>query len=181
MTQTSATRFSACYRHGYCCRQRGYTLLELLVVSILIVLVIGISTANITSTDNSAFVAQVRRAVATLTYARRLAVVQAEPQTAVFFQLDPDSPDYQAQQQQAQASTLEARWVSELLGIRYQKDPNLPAEVLEKIEVTFFPQGGSTGGIINFNMDQRSARIRIDPITGRIATAFDDEAFEDAF
>jgi len=181
MTQILATNsfpLPALHRQRY---QQGFTLLELLVVSFLIMLVIGITVPNLTSTDNSAFVAQVRRAVATLSYARRLAVVEASPQTAVFFQLDPESPDYATRQALVQASDVEARWVSELLSIRYQKDPNLPAESVEQIEVTFFPQGGSTGGIINFIMDKRSARIRIDPITGRIATAFDEEAFDDAF
>ena len=71
--------------------------------------------------------------------------------------------------------------MSELLSIRYQKDPNLPDAPADRVEVTFFPQGGSTGGIINFGLNERSASIRIDPITGRIATAFDGEPFDDAF
>ena len=85
MTLISATNKQTPLSLRGCRLEQGFTLLELMVVSFLIVLVIGITIPNITSTDNTAFVAQVRRAVATLTYARRLAVVEAEPQTAIFF------------------------------------------------------------------------------------------------
>jgi len=155
--------------------QAGFTLLELLVVLTIILITIGLVIPNLNTLDNSTFNAQVRNAVASLTYTRRIAIVEASPRTVAFFALDPESSDYDELREQADAKNLDASWSSELLKLRYQGDPNQPDEEVEHIDITFFPQGGSTGGVLNFAMDDRTAMIRIDPITGRIATAFNGE------
>ena len=155
--------------------QTGFTLLELLVVVSIILIAIGLVIPNLGALDNSAFNAQVRSAVASLTYTRRIAIVEAQPKTAAFFVLDPDSPDYDQLREQAADKSLDASWSSELLELRYQADPNQPDEEVAHVDITFFPQGGSTGGVLNFAMKDRTAMIRIDPITGRIATAFNGE------
>jgi prepilin-type N-terminal cleavage/methylation domain-containing protein len=153
--------------------QAGFTLLELLLVLSLIAISVGIVMPRIGNTDNSTFNAQVRRAVASLTYARRMAVVQSTPQVAAFYALDPDSPDYAEWLEELEGDT--EHWLSELLTLQYQADLNEAPESVEKVEITFFPQGGSTGGILNFALNGRTANIRVDPITGKITTAWNGE------
>jgi general secretion pathway protein H len=155
--------------------QTGFTLLELLVVVSIILIAIGLVVPNLNTLDNSTFNAQVRNAVASLTYTRRIAIVEAQAKTVAFFALDPERADYDELREQALDKSLDASWSSELLALRYQADPNQPDEEVEHVDITFFPQGGSTGGVLNFALNDRKAMIRIDPITGRIATAFNGE------
>lgn len=161
--------------HSPANREDGFTLLELLVVLSLIALAVSLIIPNITSTDSSTFNAQVRRAVASLSYARRLAVVQAMPQVASFYALDPENPDYEDLLELVAGERNENIWVSELLSISFQADASELPEQTERVEITFFPQGGSTGGVLNFSQNNRSAVIKVDPITGRISTDYDGE------
>jgi type II secretion system protein H len=161
--------------------QAGFTLLELMIVASIIVLAVGLVIPNLGTLDNSTFNAEMRNAVASLTYTRRIAIVEATPKTAEFFVLDPESKDYDELREQAEDTSLDASWSSERVKLRYQPDANQPDEEVEHVEITFFPQGGSTGGVLNFAMNNRTAMIRIDPITGRIATAFNGEEPEREF
>jgi prepilin-type N-terminal cleavage/methylation domain-containing protein len=154
-------------------RPGGFTLLELLIVLSLIAISVGIVIPRIGNTDSSTFNAQVRRAVASLTYARRMAVVQATPQVATFYALDPESPEYTELMEELNGE--DNHWLSELLTLRFQQDASEVPEDADKVEITFFPQGGSTGGILNFALNSRNASIRVDPITGKISTAYNGE------
>jgi general secretion pathway protein H len=160
--------------------QRGFTLLELLVVMTLIVIVGALILPNLATTDNSAFNAQLRRAVATLTYARRVAIVESSPQMASFHVLDPGSADYAARLQALADNGSSANWTGAGIDLRFQYEAGEPAAAVDSIDITFFPQGGSTGGVLTLSLGERSARIRVDPITGRIATALGSEDFDDA-
>jgi general secretion pathway protein H len=154
--------------------QRGFTLLELLVVLSIIALGVGLIAPNIGLTDNSVFTADVRKAAATLSYARRLAIVQAAPVT---IELHSGVPDAAEEDVAAALSEEQARrhWRSELIQLRYQDDLQPAAEQVDDIAITFFPQGGSTGGTLHFSRNQRSAQIRISAMTGRIRVAWDGE------
>lgn len=171
MTPTSSNKASA---------SAGFTLLELLVVLSIIAIATGLIAPNLAITDNSAFNAEVRQAAATLTYARRMAIVQGTPQTATLFTLDPQAPDYDDRRAAVDAGDRSARWASEDLDLRYQDELDQHAEAVDEFAVTFFPQGGSTGGLLSFSRDERRAQIRIDPITGRISTAYNGEELDDA-
>ena len=162
-----------CQRNATSGSHRGFTLLELLLVISLITVSLGLVIPRLNNTDSSTFNAQVRRAVASLTYARRMAVVEAAPQVASFYALDPQSPEYE--ELMAELDGNRDHWISELLTLRFQSDPNEVPENVDKVEITFFPQGGSTGGVLNFALNNRTAMIRVDPITGRIATAYNGE------
>ena len=170
MTPTSKTEI----------RARGFTLLELLVVLALVLVATTLILPNLGTTDNAAFNAQLRRAVVTLTHARRLAIVEATPQVASFHVLDPDSADYGARLQALDGNSSSANWVAGEVALRFQYEANQPAEAADSVDITFFPQGGSTGGVLTLMLGERSARIRVDPITGRIATALGAEDFDDA-
>ena len=156
--------------------QRGFTLLELLVVLSIIVLGIGIIAPNVRLTDNSAFSAEVREAAATLSYARRLAIVQAAPVTARLYSgSNPVTEDAAAPSREA----LRRQWRSALIQLRYQDDLLPEAAVVDAVAVTFYPQGGSTGGTLHFSRNQRSAVIQVSAITGRIRVAWDGEELDD--
>lgn len=158
----------------------GFTLLELLIVLSIIAIATGLIVPNLAITDNAAFNADVRRAASALTYARRMAIVKGAPQSATLYALDPDAPDYDDVLAEANANDGNARWASDDIALEYQSELAPFAEALDKITVTFFPQGGSTGGLLAFKRDDRSALIRVNAITGRIDTAYNGEELDDA-
>jgi general secretion pathway protein H len=160
---------------------RGFTLLELLVVLSIIMVSVGLIIPSVISRDNNAFNAQVRQAVAVLTYARRVAIVEAAPRTARFYALDPESDDFEEKKDELDAARQPTQWVTEVLQLGFQTDPNQREEPADELKVTFFPQGGSTGGVLNFVQNNRSAKVWVDPLTGRIATAYNGEELDDAF
>jgi hypothetical protein len=122
----------------------------------------------------------VRRAASTLTYARRMAIVKGAPQTATLFALDPDASDYDERLDELNALPGDARWASEDMSLSLKSELELDPEPMDKVAVTFFPQGGSTGGLIGFNRDERAAHIRVDAITGRVDTAYNGEELDEA-
>ena len=158
---------------------RGFTLLELLVVLSIIILATAVVIPSITGTESNLLNAQVRQTAAAFNYARRIAIVKGSPQLATLIQMDEDDPEYpEIHGEIVQRATIpplekyDAR-------ISFQADINEDPEVLDVIEVSFFPEGGSTGGILNFTLDDLEASIRIDPMTGRIAIRYPGEEFED--
>jgi general secretion pathway protein H len=160
-------------------RERGFTLLELLVVLSIIAIATGLIVPSIGITDNGAFNAEVRRAAGMLTYARRMAIVKGAPQTTTLFALDPDASDYDERLEELNALPREARWESADMELSFQGDLEPEPEPLDKLVVTFFPQGGSTGGLLSFSRDERMAVIRVNAITGRIDTAYNGEELDE--
>jgi general secretion pathway protein H len=159
--------------------QRGFTLLELLIVMSLIVLAVGLIVPNLSVTENSAFNAEVRNAVTALSYARRIAIVQATPAVAEFRSL---ATAINAEPlPEAQAGERHSLWSSDRISLGFQDEFAQEPESTNQVELAFFPQGGSTGGILHFTQNQRSALIRVDSITGRIAVAYQGEELDDAF
>jgi general secretion pathway protein H len=160
-------------------KQYGFTLLELLIVLSIIVIASAIVIPNINGTESNLLTAQVRQTASAFNFARRIAIVEGAPQVATLFQMDVDDPDYPDIRgdllRNSNVPILE-NFTSE---ISYQADINEDPEVLEIIEIVFYPQGGSTGGILNFKMGDLTARIRIDSITGRINTYYAGEEIEE--
>ena len=160
-------------------RAAGFTLLELLVVLALILIGVGLIVPNVATTGTSAFNAEVRQAVALLKYARRVAIVEGTPQVARFVALDPAAANFEQLQQQWQQRQGAADWVSSTIGLEFRRELNERGEARANIEVVFFPQGGSTGGVLAFTDADRRGEIRIDSITGRIAPAYNGEALDE--
>jgi general secretion pathway protein H len=152
--------------------QQGFTLLELLVVLALLVLGAGLVIPNLANRAGSEFNAEVRQAVAMLRYARRVAIVEAQPRAVRFHALDRSAADFLPRQQALQSARQPTDWISETIALTYADDLDQPARDESAPVVTFFPQGGSTGGVLTFTQGERRARLRVDPITGRIAVAY---------
>ena len=149
-------------------RQHGFTLLELLVVLSIVVLATAIIIPNISATDNNMLIAQVRQTASAFNYARRLAIVEGAPQVATLMQMDPEDPDYPDIKGEILQRTTVPLMESFDVEISFQEDINSEPEVLEIIDIVFYPQGGSTGGILNFTYGDLTSSIRVDPITGKI-------------
>jgi type II secretion system protein H len=182
MTPTSRTnkrRACSARAAGAASAVAGFTLLELLIVISIIAIGTGLIIPNLALTDNAAFNADVRSAAATLTYARRTAIVKGAPQTATLFALNPQHSGYDELLEEVEAADGTPHWAAENIVLSYQDELEKSAEPVDKFEVTFFPQGGSTGGLLSFARNQRDALIRIDPITGRITTAYNGEELDE--
>jgi type II secretion system protein H len=167
-------------------KAQGFTLLELIIVLALMVIGAAVMIPNITSSANAQFNAEIRKANAVLRYARRLAIVDAAPQTVRLYALDRSAGDFDQRLAERLAQRRDIDWISDNITLAYQPELNQPSKPQPTIELTFFPQGGSTGGVLTFEQNDRHAQLRIDPLTGRIAAAYngeelDEEALDAAF
>lgn len=155
---------------------KGFTLLELLVVLAIIALVSAVVVPSINSKETKVFHAKFRQAVSVLNYARRIAIVRSQPATATFRAYTEEFP---APEDESALSVGAVNWTSyEDVELSFQLRADQFPEAPEVVEVTFFPQGGSSGGILIFAQNDLEASIRINPITGRISTSTDGEDFD---
>lgn len=148
----------------------GFTLLEILLVLALIGTASLIVIPNVGSLDSRSFNVEVRQAHTLLNYARRTAVVRGLPSSVTFYTLqDPDEPLPPA------ARTSVGEWQSELTRIRYENSTEQTVDLDEKLEIVFYPEGGSTGGRLLLARDEREIAIAVDPFTGRVNIEDEDE------
>lgn len=152
----------------------GFTLLEMMLVLAILALASVLVVPNLTGLEARTYSAQIRQASSLLNYARRIAVVSGQPATASFFVKADDSRSDGAGKI---ANNVEAvgRWDSSGAALKFTDSTDREIEVEEKIDITFFPEGGSTGGTLEFSQQQQLTRIIIDPFTGRITTEKDPE------
>ena len=135
---------------------RGFTLVELMVVMVIIALIMGLVGTSMSRSISSAEArAASRKLVASLRYTRARAIIDKKEQV---FQVDTDNRSYQAPG---------------------RKQINLPEGVdltitTARTEVTseaisgirFFPDGGSTGGHIELTVNKREYRVNVAWLTG---------------
>lgn len=113
--------------------------------------------------DSRGFDVEARSVANLLNHARRNAVVTGNPATISFLpeaedgELDYSPPIFSA-------GVYDARDIE----LQFQDSAGALEPVLEPLEITFFPEGGSTGGALLLLRGELSARIDIDPFTGRI-------------
>ena len=165
-------------------RQRGFTLLEILLVLALLALASVLVVPNVGSLDARTYSVQLRQVNALLHYARRNAVITGLPFSARLYgpTFRPDDADIASADEfaggrergQGQSAGLlqtpEARWKSDGIALSYEDSTERLTEVERFIDVTFYPEGGSSGGTLIFSRDDRHTRIVIDPFTGRISS-----------
>ena len=142
----------------------GFTLLELLLVLSLIGLVSMLLYPPVGNLEARSFSARVRQAAALLNHARRDAVVRGQPGTVRLL-----AGTTEAEAAATAPPRLLASWESGAIQLRFQDSTEQLAEIADSIDITFFPEGGSTGGTLLLVREDRQARIVIDPFTGRIS------------
>jgi general secretion pathway protein H len=148
-------------------RQRGFTLLELLLVLGILGMAALLITPGLRSLDAPGFNAQVREASGLLNYARRMAVVQGQPTSIAFFPAQPDD-------EQLAATSATGQWVARELTVSYRDSTGRQYQVGERLLIEFYPEGGSTGGELRFAQADRQAIIHVDPFSGRVSLRHDD-------
>jgi general secretion pathway protein H len=167
MTQISAfDRAAGCRRFPG--RQRGFTLLELLMVLGILGMAAMLVGPGLATLDSPGFNAQVREATGLLNYARRMAVVQGTPAT---IELRTESDDADASSDadgRQRPADVVGRWVGDNIVLSYRDSAGQEIPADRRLQVTFFPEGGSTGGELTMQQDNRQLTISVDPFSGRV-------------
>ena len=125
---------------------------------------------NITGLETRTFNSRVREAHTLLNLARRTAVVSGQPSIASLSVAPVDAGELTAT-----SSFSVGQWDGSGIELRFQDSADQEVEVQDTLDVTFFPEGGSTGGNLMLTFQDRIASIVINPFTGRVETEFLDE------
>jgi len=142
-------------------RNRGFTLVELLAVMILIALVLGLVATSISrSISGAESRVAARKIVASLRYTRARAILD---KTETVFLVDTDARSYRAPGR-AEVTLPEGIEVS-LTTARSE----LTSEAAGGIR--FFPDGGSTGGHVDLSVNDRLYRVDVAWLTGEATLA----------
>lgn len=150
--------------------QAGFTLLEILLVLTIIGMASVLVVPNLTNLDSRTFDAQVRQATSLLNYARRFAVVNSQPAMAVFVVAD-DQAEQDDEIQDRGTLLPVGEWRSEGLKVRFRDSTDREIDIEDRVNVVFYPEGGSTGGTMFLSLAEQVIAIEIDPFTGRISSA----------
>jgi len=137
-------------------RERGFTLVELMVVMVIIALIMGLVSTSMSRSISSAEARSAsRKLVANLRYTRTRAIVKKSEQV---FMVDIENRSYQApgrkeislpEDVDLTLTTARSEMTSEDVG-----------------GIRFFPDGGSTGGHIELTVNGREYRINVAWLTG---------------
>jgi general secretion pathway protein H len=122
------------------------------------------------SLEGRTFGVQVRAAISLLNYARRTAVVTGQPSTASFYPV----PDEEENVADTKLSSV-GIWQSSGAKILFRDSTDRESEIQELIEITFYPEGGSTGGTLLLAQGVQLMSIKIDPFTGRVVTEYEED------
>ena len=148
----------------------GFTLLELLLVLTILAMAVVLVVPNLSGLETRTFSAQTRKAASLLNYARRISVISGQPSTASFLVAeDGTTPSADSR------ITSVVQWQSQGITLRFRDSTDREIEIDERIDIVFYPEGGSTGGTLILAQNQQLANIEIDPFTGRITTEFIEE------
>lgn len=167
MTRTSACSwFPSGDRRG-----RGFTLLEILLVLTILGMASIVVVPNLGGLEVRTFSARVREATSLLNYARRTAVVSGQPAVASFLV----TATGQSADGFVDPRTVAGSWQADDISITFEDSTEQETRIDERLDVTFYPEGGSTGGILHLRVGDRQASIAVDPFSGRVLTEFPDD------
>lgn len=146
--------------------EKGFTLLEVLLVLTIIGLAGALLVPRLGGFDGRNFNVEVRSVANLLNHARRNAVVTGNPATISFV---PEPEDGETAEFDYSPPIFSAGvYHAGDIELHFQDSTGTREPVLEPLEITFFPEGGSTGGALLLLREALEARIDIDPFTGRI-------------
>jgi len=120
--------------------------------------------------EGRTFGVQVRAASSLLNYARRTAVVTGQPSTASFYPILDEEEDDDANTKLSSVGT----WQSNGAKLHFRDSTDRESEIQKLIEITFYPEGGSTGGTLLLAQGAQLVSIKIDPFTGRVVTEYEE-------
>ena len=150
----------------------GFTLLEILLVLAIIGMASVLIVPNIGNLESRTFSTQIRQASNLLNYARRTAVVHGQPASIEFYA---EREDGLVDSDRVSSRVSVGSWESAGAEIIFIDSTERETVVESKTEITFFPEGGSTGGKLMLVLDERHATIEINPFTGRVSQERVDE------
>ena len=151
-------------------QQRGFTLLEIILVLAIIATASIMVVPNLGGFEARTFGSQLRQAQSLLNYARRTAVISGQASTVSFNVLPADEMAQADEEEYASLSNIVAQWNGTGVNLRFRDSTDREIEIEEKTEVTFYPEGGSTGGTLLFAQEDQAGVINIDPFTGRVSS-----------
>ena len=152
-------------------QQRGFTLLEIILVLAIIATASIMVVPNLGGFEARTFSTQVRQAQSLLNYARRTAVISGQASTVSFNVLPADEmARLESEQSYASLSNIVAQWNGAGVDLRFRDSTDTEIEIKGKTEVTFYPEGGSTGGTLLFAQEDQAGVIDVDPFTGRVSS-----------
>lgn len=127
---------------------------------------------GLASLDSPGFNAQTREATGLLNYARRMAVVNGTPATIEFLGVANNTSNNPADNRtpapgQPPADVV-GRWFGENITLDYRDSAGQDISTERGIQVTFYPEGGSTGGELTMQQDNQRLTISVDPFSGRV-------------
>lgn len=168
MTRTSASRITFSFATARQAAQRGFTLLEILLVLAILAMASIFVVPNIGGLEARTFNAQLRQAHSLLNYARRTAVVSGQASSVRLNVIPFD--EFERDDRQQSLGNVVAEWHGSGIELRFLDSTDREIEVEESTEVTFYPEGGSSGGVLLFAQAEQRGIIDIDPFTGRVST-----------
>ena len=143
---------------------KGFTLLELLVVMTIIGMMAVLIIPNLRTGQATLLRAQVREAIAVLKYARRSAIVEGKQKTVTFHE--------GKEVDNSVSKTRQGHWVSRGATLQWgeegdEEDSDTNSETAS-YQITFYPEGGNSGGVLTLSHLKYKTKISVDPMTGKI-------------
>ena len=137
-------------------RTKGFTLVEVMVVLVIIALIMGmVATAMSRSVSSAEARAATRKLVASLRYTRARAIIDKGEQV---FQINTDARSYMAPGR---------KMVTLPKGVDITVTTARSEITSEDVAgIRFFPDGGSTGGHIELTVNEREYRVNVAWLTG---------------
>jgi len=135
--------------------------MELMIVMAIIAIASAVIIPRISNSEGKLFRAQLRTLAATINYNRRNAIIRNRP---FVMNIIP----YTGQDDQLLQSVNKRKgdWISQGADVQWKTGTRLINN--KPFNITYFPQGGATGGTIRLQQGRFAAHLQIDGITGKV-------------